>query len=197
MVFFTLGFGWLVGLVRLQPSLKDVSALSTAAWNDPVELGKEKADSLRSQVQKHLLEKYPGLRDVPAQERGWAMRDKVACDLYTTIPLSIWSGTFVAVGVCVAFGVFSTAMGGQLLRGRGGVRRALLPYLEGMVPAVPCCWCPVMLLILWVLGGRSSFPLWYIPLLIGVTGLAVTGVLRRWPWVVRLPVHATWIGLLA
>jgi hypothetical protein len=64
-----------------------------------------------------------------------------------------------------------------------------------MVPAALLCWCVASLLTPWVLGGRLNLPLWYFPLLIGVLGLTVTGVLRGWHWVVRLPLHATWIAL--
>jgi hypothetical protein len=195
-VFFTLGFGWFAELLRLEPSLKAVSSLSTAAWDDPVEGGRETSDSPRPQIRKGLLEKYPGLRDVPVQERGRVMYEKVACDLFTGIPLSIWAGMVMSIGVCVAFGAFSTVMGGQLLRGRGGVRKVLPPYLEGMVPAALLCLCPAILIMLWLPGGRLILPIWYFPLLIGVSGLSVTGVLRGWHWVVRLPLHATWIGLL-
>jgi serine/threonine protein kinase len=195
-VFFTLAFGWLAGLARLWPILGGTSLLSTAAWEGSVEGDRETADSLRSQIRKELLEKYPDLRDIPVQERGRVMRGKLIYDVYTAIPLSIWSGMLLSVGFCVAFGAFSTALGGQLLRARGGVRRALLPYLEGTVPAAIFCWCPAMIMIPWLLGGRLNAPLWYVALLIGVTGLAVTGVLRRWHWLVRLPLHAGWIVLM-
>jgi hypothetical protein len=86
-------------------------------------------------------------------------------------------------------------MGGQMLRRRGGVRKALLGYLEGMVPAALLWWCLGILVTPWVWGGRLPFPLWYFPLLIAVLGLAVTGVLRGWHWSARLPLHATWIAL--
>jgi serine/threonine protein kinase len=194
-VFFTLCFGWFAGLARLFSSLQDVGLLSTAAWDDPEEGDRSAATAPRSRSREHLLRKYPGLRDVPVQDRGRVLHEKVACDLCTAIPVGIWSGMLMSVGFCVAFGVCSTAVGGQLLRGRGGVRKALLPYLEGMAPAALLCWCLAILVTPWVLGGRLKLPVWYFPLLIGVLGLAVTGVLRGWHWAARLPLHATWIAL--
>jgi hypothetical protein len=194
-VFFTLCFGWFAGLTRLKPSFNDIGLLSMAAWDDPEEGNRSPARSPRALVREHLLEKYPGLRNVPARERGRVMHEKTACDLCTTIPVSIWSGMFMSVVFCVPFGAFSTAMGGHLLRERGGVRKALLPYLEGMVPLAFLNWGLCIFVTPWLLGGRLNFPLWYFPLLIGVLGLAVTAVLRRWHWTVRLPLHATWIAL--
>jgi serine/threonine protein kinase len=190
-VFFTLCFGWVAGLLRLEPSLKDVRLLSTAAWDDHEGAGRPPASSARSR----MLEKYPGLRDVPARERGRVMHEKVTCDLWTGIPVAIWSGMFMSVGICVVVGVFGTALGGRLLRERGGVWKALLPYLEGVVPAALLCWWLAILVTPWVLGGRLGLPIWYIPLIIGVLGLTVMGVLRGWHWAARMPLHAAWIAL--
>jgi hypothetical protein len=189
-VFFTLSVGWFAGMLRLEPSLKDIWLLSTAAWD-----GTEKATSPRSRIRAHLLEKYPGLWDVPVEERGRALHEKLSCDLFTGIPMSIWSGMLLSVGCCVGFGVFGTAMGGHLLRERGRVWKAMLPYMEGMVPAGLLCWWLATLLTPWIVGGRLNLPLWYFPLLIGVLGLAVTSVIRGWHWAARLPLHATWIIL--
>jgi hypothetical protein len=194
-IFFALVFGWFAVLACLRPTYNDIVLLSTAAWDGPEEGGRSKAPAPASQVRDSLLEKYPGLRHVPDRERGQVVHEKVACDLFTSIPWGIWSGMFMSVGFCMAFGVFSTAIGGQHLRGRGGVRKALLPYLEGMVPAALLCWSVAILVTPWVFAIRLNHPFWYFPLLCGVLGLAVTAVVRGWHWTVRLPLHATWIVL--
>jgi hypothetical protein len=64
-----------------------------------------------------------------------------------------------------------------------------------MVPAGLLCWWLAILLTPWIVGGRLNLPLWYCPLLIGVLGLAVTGVIRGWHWAARSPLHAIWIVL--
>jgi hypothetical protein len=195
-VLFALSFGWLAEVARIQPRLQDVALLSMAAWNDPEARDRTSVDLPPSVVRERLLEKYPGLQDVPAESRARAMFQKVTCDLYTAIPVSLWSGMIVSIGCCTAFGAISTVMGSRLLRERGAVRKALLPYLEGMVPAVLLVWSIGILASLWVLGARPNLPLWFFALMMGVLGLTVTAVLRRWHWSVRFPLDAAWIALL-
>jgi hypothetical protein len=196
-VVFTLAIGWFVGLQRLQPSLEDLWLLSAAAWDDPDGADRpEAAGADRARIRERLLQKYPALREVPARERGRVLYEKVAYDLCTGIPVSIWAGTCWAVGTWVPLGVFGTAMGGRLLRRRGGVTwKCVLPYLEGMVPATLLCW-GLSISIMLVLGGmRQTHPLWYGALLMGVLCLTVTVVLRGWHWAARAPLHAAWIAL--
>jgi hypothetical protein len=188
-VFFTLGFGWFAGLVRMRPSLnQDLWWLSRAAWDEP-------PAARERWFQGRLLEKYPGLGGVPAGERGRVLYDKVACDLCTAVPAGIWLGMAMSVAFCLAVGVCGTAMGGHLLRRRGGAWKALVAYLEGMVPTALLCATAWVLAMPWVLGARLKLPAWYLLLLGGVLGLAVAAVLRGWRWWARLPLHASWIAL--
>jgi hypothetical protein len=47
-----------------------------------------------------------------------------------------------------------------------------------------------------MLKVRLNLPLWYFALIIGLTGLAITGVQRRWRWPIRFLVHTSWIFLM-
>jgi hypothetical protein len=67
-----------------------------------------------------------------------------------------------------------------------------------MLPAALLCgYVWVLAVPLLLRGGRLNLPLWYFVLVGGVLATALTGVLRRWPWGVRLTLHAAWLALLA
>jgi hypothetical protein len=183
-VFFTLTLGWLATLLQMRPVIRqDLGWLSAAAWGAPA--GRER-----------LLEKYPDLLAVPLNDRGRVLAGKVAGDLLTGMPRAILLGMFLSLGCCIAFGVCSASMGGRLLRERGGMWKAVLPYMEGVIPLALLCGAVSVLLVPWLLGGRYNLPLWYLLLLPAVLGLAVAGVLRGWHWAARLLPHAAWVLLL-
>jgi hypothetical protein len=178
--FFCVGYGWLnVALTTVTPAEQDLELLSRAAW-----------DETRAE---ELLARYPDLRQIPAQERGRVLYHKIALDLSTGIPVGIWIGLLGAVGFGLAALVAETVVASTLLRRRGSVRAALVPYFELVGPG--------MALVAWLysLLYKAYFGLFVwdtrYGILLGLFVLALTSVLRGWPWFVRLLLHAGWLVL--
>jgi hypothetical protein len=143
-----------------------------------------------------LLEKYPRLRDLPARGRARAVHEKIDFELVTSVPLGIWFGMLAAVGLCVPVSVSGTVAAGASLRRDGRVWRALPAYLELVLPVAVFCAMVFVLLLVPLIGLRLNVPAWYFPLVLGLTALAITGVRRRWHWMIRLAVHSCWLLLL-
>ena len=85
---------------------------------------------------------------------------------------------------------------GPLLRCRGARPAVLLPYFEQTLPAMLLIalgfgYAVAELLLRRMVNVRPALP-WFLPLL-GLLALAYTGAVRRWPWPVRLVLHAAWL----
>jgi hypothetical protein len=132
---------------------------------------------------------------------------KVRADLIAGLPLGIWFGALVVLGAHVPLMTIQVMAAGPLLR-RHGARRAVLPYLERVVPAMF-----LIVLGLGLLGGLAAaeilrtrfgidlyaFVFWYI-LALTLLVLTLTGIWRGWSWPLRLVLHAGWLlglGLVA
>jgi hypothetical protein len=130
-----------------------------------------------------LMEAYPDLAALSAEERGDALTEKVVGDLVVGVARGLWLGVlFVLVGFS-ASSVLGTLLAGTLIRRHGRLGIAVLPYLEA---TLPCSWIIVEAYIALFLRHRrphGSFgPL---ALFVGISGLAVLGVTRQWPWPIR------------
>jgi serine/threonine protein kinase len=198
--FFTLSGGWgFVIVTALGPIQADLRLLSEAAWLEPIQAerpaptGKGPARSAE-----RLLEKYPDLREVPAQERGRVMYHKLRADLLAGIPLGIWWGMLFVLAACVGTTTAQVMAAGPLLRGQGLRRAVVWPYLEVAFPATVL----ISLALEALYGqryGNRPFQIWHLPLF-GLLALALTCTLRGWPWPLRLLLHAGWLlsaGMLA
>ncbi len=195
-----LGVGsWLL-LLRfgLVPSLPDLDLLARATTPQGADL---------------LAETYPDLRQVPADERGQILMQKIAHDVALRLPLGIWIGTVLMVSVFALF-VMGQALAAGYLRRQGNGRAGLVPYLELVVPCflliqgvAAVFLIPVM--AAGIVGGEAFNP----SLLVGglfprmlpyfggpatllklvLVGLAFTGVLGRWPGTLRAGLYVLWL----
>jgi hypothetical protein len=192
---------WMV-LTRfaLAPSLDDLDLLAESAGRP--EVGGER-----------LLEKYPGLREVPPELRGKVLARKVAYDVALRTPMGVTMGMRL---ITVVFGLFvmgQALVAGHLLRSRGGTLAALPPYLEVVVPCFLLLHGLAVLLFLPAVSGGPEHPINPGALLgrlvapvrpfFGGPGtllkgalvlVAFAGLLRGWPAAVRLALYAAWVA---
>jgi hypothetical protein len=191
---FTFSVGWhLVTRTAVWPIQEDLRQLSEAAWAEPPANGvpANAAGKARPGPRDTLLQKYPDLREVPVAERGWVFYEKIRTDLFAGIPPGIWLGALFVLVIGVLTNTAQVMAAGPLLRRQGPFRAVLAPYFERSFPAT------FLFNFLHQIPAERYFnqPLriWYLPLL-GLLVLALTGVLRGWPWPVRLLLHAGWLA---
>jgi hypothetical protein len=167
---------------------------------------------------KALLEKYPDLRTLPPEQRGEALARKIGYDVALGIPLWMWAGFFLVLGGYAVVSTGEALLAGSLLRRRGRARAVVLPYLELLLPglfvfssvgiaarfaAIGITSDPrVQELDPAVIGLRyvssaAPFFTWQAFLVkLLLAGLALAGVLRRWPGPVRAALYVACLVLL-
>jgi serine/threonine protein kinase len=187
----------LIMLTAVRPIERDLQLLSWAAWDEPAAPGNRLAPAGKSQPppREQLLEKYPDLRTIPARNRGWVFYNKIHTELLAGIPLGIWLGALVILLGLVPLITLQTVAAGPLLRRHGPRPLILLPYLERVFPLLLLC-----ILTAGIFAGEAVLKihifrpllLWYL-LLFGLLVLVLTGILRGWPWPLRLLLHASWL----
>jgi predicted Ser/Thr protein kinase len=187
--------GWplAITLIAVGGVENDLRALSEAALTEPA------GDGVRPGAADRLLNKYPDLREIPAEERARVFYLKVRADLIAGIPLGIWVGALGLLTMEMLIYAIMVVVAGPLLRQHGARPVVLLPYFERVFPTILLiAWSMGFLVAETLLSRMVNFgPLrpWYLALF-GLLALAVTSTLRRWPWPVRLLLHASWLSSL-
>jgi hypothetical protein len=189
-VLFTFGVGWVSLMLASRPTLLDIDLLSGTVWHDPAHPGASQA------ARDRLLQRYPGLTELPPGQRSPALYRHLAGRLLAGMPVALWAGLVFALGLTLSTGVSGTWVAGPLQRRGGSVWRALVPYLEKASPILVLCVFPLTLSTVPLLGTRLNLPLWYFALEPALAALALTGVVRRWHGSIRLVLHAGWLSLL-
>jgi eukaryotic-like serine/threonine-protein kinase len=192
---FTLLGGVVTNLIAVKPVDSDLGALCIATWPDAPANGPGD-DARRQQAIDELQEKYPDLRDVPPHDRAWVFYHKVRADIAAGIPLGMWFGALLIVGMATAALTIQLMAAGPLVRRRGLSPTIFLPYLERTIPTLMLVTLPISLALAatflrHIVDIRPKL-LWYLPML-ALQAVAVTSTLRGWPWPVRLLLHAAWI----
>src|SRR5262249_52451927 len=118
---------------------------------------------------------------------GWVAVELVG------VPHGIWLGMITVVVFMGLICILQTLVAGNLLRRHARVRRMMGPYLEIVIPAM------LAIVLVGAYFARLGFALqphhWYFPA-IPLMALALTGVLRRWHWIVRAVLHTAWLAAL-
>jgi hypothetical protein len=181
---YMVGLGWSVTLALVVvPSISDLTLLGNAT-QAPAQANGHPSDV--------LAERYPDLRDVPANERGGQFFAKVISDQVIGSAYTVWLGIGMSLGTVGLVGFCSTLAGGWLLRRGGSWHSILVGYGE---LTVSTAWAAKQLLFLALgIGGSSWFSA---SCLVLATVFVVTGVVRRWHWLLRLEVALLWILVLA
>ncbi len=188
-----------VVITAVSPIEEDLSSLSEAAWAEPAPAGTtaDPAGNNEPRPRDRLLEKYPQLRQVPAQERGEVFYQKMRADLIASIPVGIWLGTLLLLPLIVLASTIQVLAAGSLVRERGASLAILLPYFERVIPSMllidlPLRFVTAVFLLRLAFDFRPLLT-WSVPLF-GLLALALASALRGWSWPLRLLVHAGWMG---
>lgn len=123
----------------------------------------------------------------------WAVQ--VALDRWgrAGIPYGIWLGILSMVALAGLVFVMETLAAGILMRRHGRLRLMIGPYFELVIPATFLALLVCNLSIHFATDGLGQ-RVWMfavLPLLV----LAITGALRKWHWLLRAGLHATWLGV--
>ncbi|MDZ4783406.1 MAG: serine/threonine-protein kinase [Planctomycetia bacterium] len=110
------------------------------------------------------------------------------------IPHGIWLGMATALGFKWSIAVIETLAAGMLLRRYGQVSSMIGPYAELIVPAnLAVVFACSALFRLVTVGLGERF--WH-PIMVPLLALAAISALARWPWYVRVVLHAAWVASL-
>ena len=110
------------------------------------------------------------------------------------VPYGIWLGMASALVVMASLCIIETLAAGMLLRRHGRLSAAIGPYIELVIPIALAIVFSSSVLFRLATGGLNerAWHLFMVPVLL----LAITGVLRRWPWRLRTLLHAAWVASL-
>jgi len=110
------------------------------------------------------------------------------------VPYGIWLGMASALLVVASLCIIETLAAGMLLRRHGRISAAIGPYVELTLPFMLAVVFSSSVLFRFITGGlgERAWHLYMLPVLL----LAITGVLRRWPWRVRALLHTAWVASL-
>jgi serine/threonine protein kinase len=188
MTAFTASVAWgPVYAISVAPSLGEIEALSVAAFHRPQPGEGHAAD--------RIMHRYPDLQDVPPGERGSVLASKIKADLAAGLLPGIWLAMAIALGMGIMPGVCGTLGAYAVLRERGTLLRAFLPYTEVAIVATS-----VGAMFLYWFAPMSGadytpLPLWLFLLTMAPLVVAFFGVVvfpRRLQW--RLALHVMWLA---
>src|SRR5262249_27118947 len=109
--------GWFASiLTAVWPIEEDLNLLSRAAWGEPVtkEARPDAEGKVRPSPGERLLEKYPDLRAVSANERGRVFAAKVRADLIAGLPFGTWISVLLVLVVGVPMVTVQVMVAGPL-----------------------------------------------------------------------------------
>jgi hypothetical protein len=143
-----------------------------------------------------LVERYPELAQVPADERGGVFMAKIVAGQVAGSAQAVWIGMLLALLTAGSLALGGTLAAGYLWRRGDGFRGALLPYLEMTLPPTVTLvlfssWCGISASFATPINGML------LTAMICVSAIMIAGVLWRWPWMLRLSLAFTYIVLLA
>jgi hypothetical protein len=175
-VLFVTSFGWCAVMLRSATSQKDLWLVSQVAWSARPE-----------SASRQLLQRYPDLQQVPAEQRGMDVYDLIMAEQLAAVPTGMWMGMFLSLALGILIGTSGTAVAGSLVRQNRRHWGLLLGYFEIVFPAAVVLGQLFLLVMLGVFSTtRMNLPWWYPALTLATSGLALGAALPRWPWPVRL-----------
>ncbi len=150
---------------------------------------------------RRLLEAFPGLQQVPPDQRGQVLYEKIRADLIFGIPRGIWLGVLNSFLVGVASGVGGTVAACRLLRRHGRSRAMAVLYAEMAVPATLLLLRIMNLFYNYFVRGRNTLGNdWQTVVgsvaLLSLLALAVIAAWRHWHWSIRALLVPVWVYAL-
>ncbi|MDB5311009.1 MAG: hypothetical protein JWO38_5211 [Gemmataceae bacterium] len=177
---YAVGIGWAVVLATVVvPSIWDLTLFGDST-KAPAEAAGKPSDV--------LAERYPDLKEQPADERGGKFFAKIVADQVVGSAYGVWLGVGLSLATVGLLGFCGTLAGGWLLRRGGSCRSIAVPYFELTVSTSVA----VGQLILAAAGLGNSMTWFRAVCLVAITTLVVVGVVDRWHWLLRVAIAATW-----
>ncbi|QJW97837.1 hypothetical protein [Frigoriglobus tundricola] len=182
---YVVGIGWAVTLaMAVVPSIADLTLLGEST-RAPTEATAAPSD--------RLAQKYPDLKDKPADERGLVFFSKIISDQIAGSAYGIWLGVGLSLATVGVLGFCGTLAGGWLFRRGGSWKSIVWPYLELTVStSVTAGW-----LIARCIDDRRPMAWFEAVCLVAVTVLVLAGVVGRWNALLRVTIAVTWVLVLS
>jgi hypothetical protein len=162
-----------------------------------------------------LAKRYPDLRDVPSGERGALVAQKIGSDIVLRTPPGIWLGLVLMLSMFGVIGMGGSCIAGHLLRQRQPAVAVVGPYLEIVVPSLLVLISLMVVIRFGIFGVAEQagaaeldpaaiaqreflamawpyFNWQALGLKVILMGLALVGVLRGWPWPLRVVMYGAW-----
>jgi hypothetical protein len=178
---YVLWIGWAVTLATVVvPSISDLTLFGDST-RAPAAAAGNPSDA--------LAQRYPDLKDTPADERGARFFPKIISDQVVGSAYGVWLGVGVSLATVGLLAFCGTLAGGWLLRRGGSWRSMVVPYFELTVSTSICAG----LLICVPLGLRDPLSWFQLLALVAGTTLVVLGVIGRWNWLLRVAIALTWV----
>lgn len=180
LVSFAVGIGWLVTSVNVvNGNTLNTSLVARAAWDD------QPSGGIYRQA---MFYRYPALENMTPRQRSEALIQLIASDAMAAIPIGLWGGMAMVVGLGLIPCVGGTLLAADLLAERQRWPVALLMYSETVVAFAFF----ILFLLIWYVGpmiGMTTYrPAvgWQAGLL-GALLAAGVASFRRAPWWQRVP----------
>lgn len=167
------------------PTSEDRWLLTQASWNAGEHPGWPAVE--------RMMQKYPDLLKLPPGQRVPVMMAKIEAETIIALGDGLAFFTMLMIVFAAPFLAWTTAAAGTLLRGRGRLLRAIVPYCEVTIPSAMVLFLVLVLLAKVHLGeDLGPFPLFFLCIVPIVP--AVIGALRGWHWAVRLVLQTAWLA---
>ncbi len=186
-VLFMTSFGWCA--IRLQSATSDTDLwlVTQAAWSTQPE-----------KAYGQLLERYPDLQQVPAEQRALVVHDMLMSEQLSAMPIGMWTGMFLSLSLCILLGISGTAVAGRLVRQHTRFWVLLLKYLEVVFPGAVFLGQVFLLALLGLFSAtRINLPYWHPPLVLTTSVLVIIATRRRWFWALRLMLFLLLIAMVS
>ena len=181
-----------------------LGAVALEAVGSPLDahlVGLAVTSDVPERIEQNLLDGYPGLADVPAEQRPGLLLTKMELDRGLGAPTALAVGMLVCLALFGLLGAAETAVAGPLVRAGTGWAGVLPAYLAFAAPLAVLCSLTVVAAVLRAVWGGSPFldPLPVAALfatLIAAVLVASHRGDRGGAWgIVRTGLTAAWLGL--
>lgn len=134
------------------------------------------------------------LRDLPTGKREEIIHAKIMADLARKLVPGVWTMLFWPVALFVPMAIVETVGASVLWRRHGRLWTVIVPYGEMAFACGVWSACVGFGVPSLMIDTSPSRELW---LLLGVSTVALTAILRGWPWWQRLAIWGLGLGLFA
>jgi hypothetical protein len=141
-----------------------------------------------------ILQRYPDLGEVPPDERGRLLVEKIVGDQVVGIPVGITLGVVFTLAAFGLFGVLGTRVAGALLRRGDSHATVVFAYLEATFASA---WLILLGFLQIFYPSPAQQPWLVLAVVAALAYAAVVGVQRGWRWPVRGAIYGMGLVLIS